>query len=137
MACLCLVQALQIGMKEVGDLELAALSAAEAEFAGKMFEVPGVRGWVLAKEVILNMQEVKGILQRQTSTPGVFPIQQRWRSIRPLLNVPGSEVPMDPEGGQRIRIAQFGESCRYSCASAIRVHRPQKLFLQVRGLFGD
>src|ERR1019366_9188167 len=107
-------------MNQIGDLKLVALSGAEAEFTSEAIQVLGVRSWVLAKQIILDMQEVKRILQRRTAASGVLPIQQSWRTVRSVLNVPGCEVAVDPEGGQQMRSAQLRESCGYGRKIAVR-----------------
>ena len=91
-------------MNEVSNLKRAALSGVDAEFISEGIQFVGVRGWALAKEVILNVQEVKCILQRQTAALSVLPIQESG-AFGAMLDVPRSEVAVDPVSGQRMRIA--------------------------------
>src|ERR1035437_1608095 len=107
-------------MSQIGDLEFVALGSGEAYFNSKAIQSLGMRSWAFAKQVILDMQEMKRILQRQPAASRLLPIQQGCRTVRRVLDVPGSEIAVDPKGGQRIRIAQFCEGCRYGCEIASR-----------------
>ena len=65
--------ALQIGVSEVGDLKLAALSGCDAYCFGKTPDPGEVHCRTLAEHVILHVQEVKVVVQRETAALGRLP----------------------------------------------------------------